>query len=72
MDIVDVSSHYDGIDRKAPNFLVIPYKIPRQNLAAYFPETNILVPYNHYADRSKTPISKSIKVRLQKIGSAPN
>jgi molybdopterin-dependent oxidoreductase alpha subunit len=72
MDVVDITSHYDGIDRMAPKFLVIPYKIPRQNLAAYFPEANILVPYNHYADQSKTPISKSIKVKLKKIGSTPN
>jgi molybdopterin-dependent oxidoreductase alpha subunit len=64
-DVVNIISRYDGIDRTAYNFLVVPYTIPPRNLAAYFPETNVLVPHNHYADRSKTPISKSIKVSLE-------
>ncbi|NNK75709.1 MAG: FdhF/YdeP family oxidoreductase, partial [Maribacter sp.] len=67
MDVVDISSFYDGTKRTAHKFLVIPYKIPKGNLAAYFPETNVLVPFNHYADKSKTPISKSIVVRLTKV-----
>jgi molybdopterin-dependent oxidoreductase alpha subunit len=65
-EIVDLSSKYDGITRRAFQFKVIPYDIPRQNLAAYFPETNPLVPHNHFADRSRTPISKSVKVRITK------
>ena len=67
LDVVDISSNYDNTERTAYKFLVIPYKIPLGNLAAYFPETNVLVPYNHYADRSRTPISKSIKVSLKKV-----
>ncbi len=63
-DVVNITSRYDGIERTAYNFLVVPYCIPTKNLAAYFPETNVLVPHNHYADRSKTPISKSIKVTV--------
>ena len=66
-EVVDLSSSYDGVSRKANKFKIIPYKIPPGNLAAYFPETNMLVPYNHFADGSKTPISKSIKVRVQKV-----
>lgn len=66
MDVVDVVSNYDGVKRTANRFLVVPYIIPRTNLAAYFPETNVLVPYNHYAHKSKTPISKSIVVKVQK------
>jgi molybdopterin-dependent oxidoreductase alpha subunit len=66
-DVVDITSTYDGIVRTAHKFIVLPYKIPKGDLAAYFPETNVLVPYNHFADRSKTPISKSIKVTLSKI-----
>ncbi|NNJ88130.1 MAG: hypothetical protein HKP53_01900, partial [Eudoraea sp.] len=67
-EIVDLSSNYDGILRMAHQFKIVPYDIPRQNLAAYFPETNPLVPYNHFADRSRTPISKSVKVRIEKLG----
>ena len=61
-DIVDITSTYDGIVRTAHNFKIVPYNIPSGNLASYFPETNVLVPYNHFADKSKTPISKSVKV----------
>ncbi|MBC6999253.1 FdhF/YdeP family oxidoreductase [Cytophaga sp. FL35] len=65
-DVVNISSHYDDTLRTAYKFLVVPYNIPKGNLAAYFPETNVLVPYNQFADRSKTPISKSVKVTLTK------
>lgn len=67
LDLVNLSSHYDGQVRTAEKFLVIPYAIPRQNLACYFPETNVLVPLKHYADKSHTPISKSIKVRVELV-----
>jgi len=67
LDVVDIISTYDGIERTAHKFKVIPYAIPKGDLAAYFPETNVLVPYNHFADKSKTPISKSIKVTLKKV-----
>ncbi len=66
-DVVAIRSEYDGILRTAPRFKVIPYAIPQSNLAAYFPETNVLVPFNHFADKSNTPISKSIKVKLVKM-----
>ena len=72
MDVVDIHSNYNNTQRTAHKFLVIPYKIPKGNLAAYFPETNVLVPYNHFADRSKTPISKSIKVNLVKTSTTVN
>ncbi len=62
--VVHLESNYDGQKRRAENFKVIPYKIPQQNLAAYFPETNMLVPINHFADGSRTPISKSIVVKV--------
>ncbi|WP_437371162.1 FdhF/YdeP family oxidoreductase [Maribacter litoralis] len=66
LDIVDITSTYEGQVRTAHNFKIVPYNIPSGNLASYFPETNVLVPYNHFADKSKTPISKSVKVRLVK------
>ncbi|WP_438711334.1 FdhF/YdeP family oxidoreductase [Aquimarina muelleri] len=67
LDPVNLISRYDNKERKATNFLVIPYNIPQGNLASYFPETNVLVPYNHFADKSNTPISKSIVVTIEKI-----
>ncbi|MFY0654766.1 MAG: FdhF/YdeP family oxidoreductase [Cyclobacteriaceae bacterium] len=65
LDVVDLVSEYDGQERIAEKFLIVPYNIPRGNLAAYFPETNVLIPYNHYADKSNTPISKSIEVYVR-------
>lgn len=68
MDVVNIMSNYEGQERKVFQFLVIPYNIPLGNLAAYFPETNPLVPIQEYADKSNTPISKSIRVSLEKAG----
>ncbi len=65
-DIVHISSDYDGKIRTVRNFIIVNYKIPPGNAAAYFPETNPLVPYNHFADRSHTPISKSIRISVAK------
>jgi len=67
LDVIDVHSHYDGITRTAEKFYVVPYKIPQQNLAAYFPEMNVLVPIDQFADKSQTPISKSIVVTMNKL-----
>jgi anaerobic selenocysteine-containing dehydrogenase len=64
LDLIDVHSHYDGVTRTAEKFYVVPYNIPQQNLAAYFPEMNVLVPINHFADGSNTPISKSVVVTI--------
>jgi anaerobic selenocysteine-containing dehydrogenase len=66
LDIIGLTSHYDNTLRKVENFKVISYDIPEGNLAAYFPETNPLVPINHFADKSQTPISKSIVVKISK------
>tara|TARA_B100000949_G_scaffold215787_1_gene212229 strand:- start:2848 stop:5079 length:2232 start_codon:yes stop_codon:yes gene_type:complete len=67
LDVVHLHSNYDNIRRTAEKFIVVPYEIPKGNMAAYFPETNMLVPPNHFADKSQTPISKSIKVTVEKI-----
>ena len=65
-DVVDLFSHYKGVERNARQFIVVPYDIPRGNVATYFPETNSLVPVDEYADKSYTPISKSVVIRLKK------
>jgi anaerobic selenocysteine-containing dehydrogenase len=63
-DLVDIVSNYDGVERKAERFAVVPYSIPRQNIATYFPEANNVIPHNHFAWGSQTPISKSVVVKL--------
>ena len=67
-DFVDLSSNYDGIERVAPKFFVVAYDIPRRCVGTYFPEANPLVPFDKYAKRSHTPISKSVVVRVSGHG----
>ncbi len=64
LEVVDMTSHYDNTKRTAKKFKIVPYAIPVGNLAAYYPETNVLIPYNHFADQSHTPISKSVIVKI--------
>lgn len=63
---VDIISSYDNIERRATGFTVVPYSIPTQNVATYFPEANAVIPHNYFARGSQTPISKSVVVRLMK------
>src|SRR5690606_509942 len=64
-DRVDLESlSDDGVRRHARGFLLVAYDIPRGCLAAYYPETNPLVPLGSFADESRTPTSKSIPVRV--------
>lgn len=64
-DTVDIETLWnDGITRKIIGFKAVSYDIPRGNLAAYYPETNPLVPLSSYGDGTHTPTSKSIPVRL--------
>ncbi|MGK7390658.1 MAG: FdhF/YdeP family oxidoreductase [Candidatus Cyclobacteriaceae bacterium M2_1C_046] len=65
-DIVDLVSNYKGVERIAKNFLIVSYDIPTKNVATYFPEANVLVPWDYYADKSHTPVSKSIIIRIIK------
>lgn len=66
LDLVDIFSHYKGVERVVRKFHVVRYGIPPGNLGAYFPETNPLIPIDEFADQSQTPISKSVKVSLRK------
>ena len=63
--VVDLVSAYDGEERVAPDFRVVPYDLPRRCAGTYFPEANVLVPVDEYARRSHTPASKSIVIELR-------
>ncbi|MCF2493803.1 FdhF/YdeP family oxidoreductase [Dyadobacter chenhuakuii] len=69
-DLVDLYNHYDGIERVAYKFVVVPYPIPEGCTATYFPETNVLVPINSVADKSNTPTSKLVILTIRKHLSA--
>jgi molybdopterin-dependent oxidoreductase alpha subunit len=65
-DVVDLFNDADGRERVAHQFIVVPYPIPKGCTATYFPETNVLVPINDVADKSNTPVSKSVVIKIKK------
>lgn len=64
--LVDITSHFDGKKRFSEKWFVIPYDIPQNNVATYFPESNSLIPLESVADKSNTPTSKSVVVTINK------
>jgi molybdopterin-dependent oxidoreductase alpha subunit len=65
-DIVDLTNNFDGVERIARKFIIIEFSIPEQCTATYFPETNVLVPINSTADKSNTPTSKMVIIKVRK------
>lgn len=64
--LVDLVSEFgDDVDRRVTGFRLVPYPTPRGNAAAYYPETNPLVPLDHVAIGSNTPVSKAVTIRLE-------
>ena len=57
----------DNIVRSITDFKVVEYAIPEGCAAAYYPETNPLVPLESTADNCGTPTYKSIAVSIEKI-----
>jgi len=64
--LVDLVSHDGAERRRAEAFRLVPYSIPRGCAAAYFPETNVLVPVTRVAAGSNQPASKSIPITLER------
>ncbi len=67
--IVDIYSHFEGEVRKAPRFAVVPYTIARRSAAAYYPETNVLIPIRSVAAKSNQPAAKCIRITLTPVAS---
>ncbi len=65
--IVDIYSHFEGEIRKAPRFAVVPYAIARRSAAAYYPETNVLIPIRSVAAKSNQPAAKCIRITLAPV-----
>ena len=66
---VDLISHFESETRRAERFKAVEYEIPAGCAAAYFPETNVLVPIRSVADGSNQPVSKSVVITIE---SRPN
>ncbi len=64
--VVNLYNNHGGVERVAEKFIVVPYNIPRKCVATYFPEANVLVPIDSFADISKTPTSKSVVITINK------
>ena len=62
---VDLTSHFEGEQRTAKNFAVVGYDIPTRCAATYFPEANVLVPIRNVAEKSNTPVSKSVVISIK-------
>ena len=66
---VDIHSHWPNEKlkiRTAEDFTLVEYAIPRGCAAAYYPETNDLIPLSSVADKSNTPAYKSVVISLHK------
>lgn len=62
--LVRLTSHFQGKQRSLDGFIVVPYEMPSRCVATYFPEANPLIPLESYADKSRTPTSKSVVVSI--------
>jgi molybdopterin-dependent oxidoreductase alpha subunit len=69
--VVDLVSHFEGEERVARRFVVVPYDIPSRCAATYFPEANVLVPVRHVALKSNTPVSKSVVISIRPATEEP-
>jgi len=69
--VVDLVSHFEGEERIARAFIVVPYDIPRRCAATYFPEANVLVPVRNVALKSNTPVSKSVVISIRPATEEP-
>jgi molybdopterin-dependent oxidoreductase alpha subunit len=63
---VDIYNEHGGRERVARNFIIIPFSIPKGCTATYFPEANVLVPIDSVAEKSNTPTSKFVILKLKK------
>lgn len=70
---VDIFSEWrDEPDRVLRNYRVVSYPTARGCAAAYYPEANVLVPLGSAAERSNTPVSKAVIVRLEPVSVTAN
>ena len=61
---VRIESRHRGVVRAVEGFRAVPMDLPPRCVVTYFPEANPLVPVEHHAWGSRTPASKSVRVRL--------
>jgi anaerobic selenocysteine-containing dehydrogenase len=62
---VDVTAVYASGDRVLNGLKLMPFDLPLDCVAAYYPEANDLIPLEHHVPRAHTPAYKSIPVRIR-------
>ncbi|MGE6993733.1 FdhF/YdeP family oxidoreductase [Pseudomonas sp. NPDC047961] len=69
---VDIESLWnDGFARRVEDFTLLAFDVPPGQAAAYYPETNPLVPLTSVGIGSHTPTSKSVAIRLHAAKPSP-
>jgi hypothetical protein len=53
------------VERRASGFRLVSYPTARGCVAAYYPETNVLMSADDVAKGSNTPVAKGLTVRLE-------
>ncbi|GAA1605666.1 FdhF/YdeP family oxidoreductase [Kribbella hippodromi] len=66
---VDIVSEFQGVERRAAHFRLVAYPTARGCVAAYYPETNVLMSADDLAKGSNTPVAKGLTVRLEPVAS---
>jgi anaerobic selenocysteine-containing dehydrogenase len=64
VDVLTLCS--DGIERVVRDLAIVRYNMPDGSCAAYYPETNPLIPLYSYDRQSGTPAAKAVPVVLKK------
>ncbi|MEE2755706.1 MAG: FdhF/YdeP family oxidoreductase [Myxococcota bacterium] len=62
---VDLTSHFQGEERIAKNFVIMSQSLPSRCVMTYFPEANKLIPARSVAEKSNTPTSKSVVISMK-------
>lgn len=66
-DLIDVGAAFDESgERVVRAFTIVARDIPQGCLAAYYPETNVVIALDDHDERSGTPAYKSAPVRVRK------
>jgi anaerobic selenocysteine-containing dehydrogenase len=65
-DRVDLVTALAGPERRARGYRIVAYPTPVGTAAAYYPETNVLVPLDHHGPVAQTPASKAVPIRLER------
>lgn len=64
-DVVDLYNYHGQTERVAYGFIIVSFDIPEKCTATYFPETNVLVPVDSVAEKSNTPTSKLVIIKIK-------